>query len=79
MHISRSTEHALSKIGIFSVTSFYSFVNARNSIAPPAEEKQKSKHKSRNTSLKARFMNSLKISDDTAVSAIRSRHSPRNK
>lgn len=76
MHISRATKHALSKIGIFSVTSFHSFVNARNAILPPTEEKPK-RGRARSSGLKARLFSSLKIADDNVVSAIRSRHSPK--
>ena len=103
-HASRGTKQALSKIGLFSVTSFVSYTNTRNNVSTINYNNQDSKlltsssstsksnrHKTKNTALngngpssgggggiKARLLSSLKIADDSVVSAIRSRHSQNN-
>uniref|UniRef100_A0A7M5X061 Uncharacterized protein n=2 Tax=Clytia hemisphaerica TaxID=252671 RepID=A0A7M5X061_9CNID len=88
-HVSRPTKHALSKLGLFSVTSFISYVNTKNYVcltttAASNEKRAKNvrstKYKSAtNGGIKARFLSSLKIADDNVVTAIRNRHSPQTK
>ena len=97
-HVSRATKQALSKLGLFSVTSFVCYTNTRNlssvslqdhkatssSSTTRQNSRMKSKNINNNTSasgssgIKARLLSSLKIADDSVVTAIRSRHSTQN-
>ncbi|XP_032228950.1 protein still life, isoform SIF type 1 isoform X2 [Nematostella vectensis] len=78
--VSRNTKQTLSRLGVFSVTSFHSVVSARD---PSVEVEVKARNKAKRSPssvgrLKTALFTSLRINDAASVKSIRDRYSPRS-
>ena len=78
-YVSKTTKQFLAKLGMFSVASFHAFVSVREAVGEPPPKANKNRRGRGTVGLKSKLMQSLKLTDHSVVSAIRSKHSPRLK
>lgn len=74
---SKHTKQNMSRLGVFSVTSFHSLVHCREKLRREGHRTKRSKSSVGYSRLKSALMSSLKITDSSTARNIREHHSPK--